>query len=94
MKMNDVVWGQAIMDFGYVQGKCKHLYASVHFSGRITLIERLDEKRQAAECLTKQLDKDPEKLIADLTDDRLNNAVLGRLDIEYMSGKKSKEVSI
>jgi len=94
MKMNDAVWGQAMLDFGYVHGKCKHLYASVHFSGRISLIDGLDEKRQAAECMIRQLEKDPTKLIADLTHDRLKNTVFGRIDIGYMSGKKSKEVSI
>ncbi len=71
-----------------------HLYASVHFSGRVTLIEDLEEKHQAMKCMMNQLVKNPEALIAKLTPDRLRNTGIGRIDIEYMSGKKSKEVTI
>jgi hypothetical protein len=32
--------------------------------------------------------------MADLNLDRLKNTEIGRIEIEYMSGKKSKEVAI
>lgn len=94
MKKNPNVWGQAVLDHGYAQGKCTHLYASVHFSGKVTLIESLDEKQKAMECMINQLDNKPAQMIEDLTIDRLKNAVIGKIDINYMSGKKSKEVKL
>jgi uncharacterized protein len=93
-KANPTIWGQAMLDHGYLQGKCTHLYASVHFQGKITIIEDLQEKRAAAECMINQLDKEPAKLLADLADKRLNNAVIGKIDIDYISGKKSKELEL
>jgi nitroimidazol reductase NimA-like FMN-containing flavoprotein (pyridoxamine 5'-phosphate oxidase superfamily) len=92
LRSNNAVWGQAMLDYGYIQEKCTHLYASVHFSGRVTLIENLQEKRQAVECMINQLDNNPEKLIANLNIDRLKNTIIGRIDIDYVSGKKSEEI--
>ena len=39
LKENITVWGQALIDKGYVQGACDHLYATVHFKGRVTFVE-------------------------------------------------------
>jgi nitroimidazol reductase NimA-like FMN-containing flavoprotein (pyridoxamine 5'-phosphate oxidase superfamily) len=39
LRANNNTWGQALLDFGYVDGECTHLYASVHFSGKVSLIE-------------------------------------------------------
>ena len=36
LKSNNIVWGQALLDYGYAEGECNHLYASVHFSGKVT----------------------------------------------------------
>jgi nitroimidazol reductase NimA-like FMN-containing flavoprotein (pyridoxamine 5'-phosphate oxidase superfamily) len=94
LKANSTVWGQAVLDYGYVEGECDHHYASVHFSGKAKLLENLEEKRSAVECMIKQLDKNPEPLIAKLSSERLRKAAIGRIDIEYMSGKKSKDVSV
>jgi len=91
---NNILWGQALIDHGYAQGECTHLYASVHFSGKVTILETLEEKREAIECMIRQLDKSPEKLVKTLNPERLRNTVIGRISIEYMSGKKSKEVAI
>lgn len=95
LKSNNVVWGQALLDFGSSEDDdCSQLYASVHFSGKVTLIEDLDEKRRAIMCMISQLGKNPEALTAKLNLDRLKSTMMGRIDIEYMSGKKSKEVTI
>lgn len=94
LKANNVIWGQALLDFGYAEGECTHLYASVHFLGKVTFIEKHDEKRQAIECMIKQLDKDPEALLAKLRPEKLDSTTIGRIDIDYMSGKKSKEVTV
>lgn len=93
-KSNNIVWGQAVLDYGYSEGECDHHYASVHFQGKTTLIDKIEEKRQAAECMIRQLDKNPEALIAKLETERLESAIFGRIDITSMSGKKSKEVTV
>jgi nitroimidazol reductase NimA-like FMN-containing flavoprotein (pyridoxamine 5'-phosphate oxidase superfamily) len=94
LRSNNTVWGQALLDHGYSEGECTHLYASVHFSGRVTLLENLDEKRQALACMIRQINKNPEALTADLRPERLQSTIVGRIDLTYMSGKKSKEVVI
>ena len=33
LKENNKVWGQAILDKGYVDGKCDQLYATTQFQG-------------------------------------------------------------
>jgi len=82
------------LDYGYSEGECTYLYASVHFSGKVTMLENLEEKREALACMIRQIDKNPEILITDLRPERLRNTVVGRIDVAYMSGKKSKEVTI
>ena len=91
---NPLVWGQALVDHGYHQGECSHLYASVHFSGRVTLLNDPEEKWHALALMTRQLDGDPEKLIAGRSRESLINTVVGRIDIEHMTGKKSAEVTV
>ena len=94
LEANDSVWGQALIDHGYKQEECSHLYASVMFSGRVTLLEDRDEKWHAISLMINQLDEDPETLIANLKPESLDNTVVGRIDIDFMTGKKSEEVSV
>ena len=97
LKSNNTVWGQAMLDCGYSEGQCNHLFASVHFRGKVTIIEQPEEKRLALKCMIRQLDKNPEPLIAKqvkLDSERLKKTVIGRIDLDYMSGKKSKEITI
>jgi nitroimidazol reductase NimA-like FMN-containing flavoprotein (pyridoxamine 5'-phosphate oxidase superfamily) len=94
LRSNNTIWGQALIDKGYAQGKCTHLYASVHFSGRVTILDDLEEKLEAVKCMINRLDKNPELLIAGLSSERLKNTTIGRIDIDCMTGKKSKEVTI
>jgi len=94
LESSNSVWGQALLDYGYSQGECTHRYASVHFSGTVTFITDPEAKRPAIECMIRQLDKNPDALIADLNIDRLKNTVVGRIDITYLSGKKSKELTV
>ena len=97
LKSNNTVWGHAMLDYGYSEGQCNHLFASVHFRGKVTFIKQPEEKRLALKCMIRQLDKDPEPLIAKqvkVDPERLKETVVGRIDIDYMSGKKSKEITI
>lgn len=94
LRSNNVVWGQALLDYGYVEGKCDHLYASVHFRGKASFVDDLEEKRSAIECMMKQLDRKPGDLITGLDIERLKGTIICRIDIDGMSGKKSKQVNI
>ncbi len=94
MKANGKVWGQAILDQGYMQGECDHAYATVQFSGRTKLLEDLEEKHHAMVIMIRQLDSDPEKMIKDLKPESLGSVVIGRIDIDYVTGKKSEELTI
>ena len=93
-RANNRVWGQALIDHGYVQGKCSHYYASVMFSGHVTLIESREEKWDAVSLMTRQLDDNAEEMIAKRKIESLDNTVIGRINIEYMTGKKSEEVDV
>ena len=94
LEANNAVWGQALLDYGYVQGKCDHNFASVHFKGRVTFITDLDEKLRAIKIIIRQLDKNPDALADKLNNRRLENVTVGRIDIDFMTGKKSKELTI
>ena len=86
-KANNRVWGQAVLDFG-VTDECDYVYESVHFSGKMHLISDIGEKQHAVEALVRQLSRDPEKKLAQLKPEKLEKATIGRIDIEYMTGKK------
>jgi nitroimidazol reductase NimA-like FMN-containing flavoprotein (pyridoxamine 5'-phosphate oxidase superfamily) len=89
------VWGQALIDKGYVQGKCDHLFATTQFMGRVTFVENIDEKRHGLRVMIKALEEEPEKVMeAQLTEISVEGVQVGRIDIEYMSGKKSDKVII
>jgi nitroimidazol reductase NimA-like FMN-containing flavoprotein (pyridoxamine 5'-phosphate oxidase superfamily) len=94
IKANNTIWGQAMLDYGYVENKCNHHWTSVQFHGRVTLLEELEDKHRAAECMIRQLEKNPEPLLAKLKSERLKETVFGRIDIAYMSGKKSENTVI
>jgi nitroimidazol reductase NimA-like FMN-containing flavoprotein (pyridoxamine 5'-phosphate oxidase superfamily) len=94
MKVNDRTWGQAIQDHGYMQAECNHAYATVQFSGRTKFLEDLEEKHRAMVVMIRQLDSDPEKMIKGLKPESLGSTVIGRIDIDYMTGKKTEEVTI
>ncbi len=95
LKVNNTVWGQAINDGGYVDGSCDHLYVSTQFKGTVTFLKSIEEKEQALQVMIHHLEKDPEKVIAvQITPKSLKRVNIGRIDIQYLSGKKSSEVII
>ncbi|TFG34657.1 hypothetical protein EU527_02295 [Candidatus Thorarchaeota archaeon] len=95
LQSNNVVWGQAIEDYGYVEGECDHLYATVQFMGRVTFISDIQEKERALKIMIDALEPEPDKVIQEqISEASLVRVNIGRIDIEFMSGKKSKEVVI
>ena len=60
LRENPVVWGQAILDFGYIDGKCDQLFACAHFRGKVSFLDSADEKRKALRVMIGQLESDPD----------------------------------
>lgn len=95
LRANDRVWGQAIEDRGYAHGRCDHLFASVQFCGRVRFVEDAGEKRHALEVMIRQLEREPEKVLAEqVTEAAVRKVCIGRIDIEFLSGKRSDKVVV
>ena len=93
LKANNLVWGQALVDGGYVQGACDHLYATTHFRGKVTFIEDINEKKHALHVMIESLDDNPKKIIEkQLSPKSIQKVTIGRIDIDYISGKKADKV--
>ena len=92
---NNVVWGQAILDKGYIMGKCDQLFATAQFMGNVAFIDDISEKKHALETMIKQQETSPEEVIKkQITKDSLKKVHIGRIDISYLSGKKAEDVII
>ena len=93
LRKNNLVWGQALIDNGYIHGKCDHLYTTAHFSGKVTFINDRAEKKHALETMIQHQEPVPEQVIQQqITEKSVKNVHIGRIDISYLSGKKSDEV--
>lgn len=95
LRRDNRVWGQALIDLGYVEGKCDHLYESTQFKGRAVFVQGIQVKRRALEAMIRKNDRNPDAVIgAQLTEESLARVNIGRIDIEYMSGKRSNRVIV
>lgn len=93
LKKNNVIWGQALIDKGYVHGKCDHLYATVMFHGHVSFIVDDNEKRHALEVMIRHLERNPEQVMKkQITEKSLKRVNIGRIDIDYLSGKRAEKV--
>jgi nitroimidazol reductase NimA-like FMN-containing flavoprotein (pyridoxamine 5'-phosphate oxidase superfamily) len=86
-KANNKVWGQAIHDYG-VTDECDYAYKSVHFSGKLFMVDDLLEKQHAMEVLVRQLSSNPETKLAKIKPEKLAATAIGRIDVECMTGKQ------
>jgi len=94
LKANNRVWGQAFHDRGYAQGRCDHLFSSVQFSGRVSFVQDAADKRHALALMIGQLEREPEKVMADqVSDTSVAKVCIGRIDIEFLSGKRSEKAA-
>jgi nitroimidazol reductase NimA-like FMN-containing flavoprotein (pyridoxamine 5'-phosphate oxidase superfamily) len=95
LKKDGRVWGQALIDLGYAEGSCDHLYQTTQFRGKVSFVEDLGEKRHALETMIRKNEKEPEKVIVQqITDETIQNVGIGRIDIDLMTGKRSDKVEI
>ncbi len=95
LKENNVIWGQALIDKGYIQGSCDHLFASVQFRGTVTFVDDFEEKKEALLNMVHKLDNNPEEVAKkQLTEKSISRVLIGRIDINYLSGKEAKKAVI
>ena len=90
LKANSKVWGQAVQDYG-VTDECDYAYTSVHFKGTVTLIEDLREKQHGMKVMVRQLSENPEEKMAKIKPEKLAKTTMGRIDIDYISGKQHQK---
>jgi len=95
LSQHNLIWGQAIEDHGYAEGSCDHLFATTQFQGRVTFIKDVMEKEHALRVMINSLEPNPEKVMKEqITEKSVQRVNIGRIDIDYMSGKKAKEIII
>lgn len=92
LSANPVVWGEAVLDKGYDGPDCKQNYATTQFRGRVSFPEEPEEKRHGLTALLLQFGADVDKFFAkEDVDERVKEVNIGRVDIEMMTGKRSRE---
>ena len=86
-RANNRVWGQAVQEYRVVD-ECDYAYASVHFSGRLFVVDDPVEKWHGMEVLVRQVSPNPEVKLAKIKPERLGKTTICRIDVEFMSGKR------
>lgn len=95
LKANNTVWGQAIKDYGYHVGECSHLYATVMFKGSVSFIEDVEEKRYVFKTMIEHLDPESESMKKRLLkSDGIPPTPVAKISLDYVSGKKSAEITL
>lgn len=87
------VCGTVVVDLGYQHGECKHLYESVVFTGRMSLVEDPEEARHGMSVLIGHLEDDPKDVWERQALDReetWRRLRVVRLDIEELTAKASR----
>jgi nitroimidazol reductase NimA-like FMN-containing flavoprotein (pyridoxamine 5'-phosphate oxidase superfamily) len=87
---NNKAWGQAVQDYG-VTDECDYAYTSVHFEGKVSMIDDLSEKQHAMEVMVRQLSANPEEKLSKIKPEKLAKTAMGRIDISYMTGKQHQQ---
>ena len=90
---NNLVWGQAIDDLGYLKGKCNHAFKTAQFKGKVIFIDDYNEKKNALTIMINQLEDNPEEILEKQLsrESAIKNVTIGRIDIEDLSGKVNLE---
>ena len=95
LKANPIVWGQALVDGGYQQGSCDHLYSTAQFQGTVSFVDDASEKAHALEVMIRHLDNNPEAILSKQATARsLDRVLIGRVDIDFVSGKKADKIIV
>jgi nitroimidazol reductase NimA-like FMN-containing flavoprotein (pyridoxamine 5'-phosphate oxidase superfamily) len=95
MKTNPMVWGQALLDYGYQHGSCDHLYHTAQFNGTVSFVDNLEEKRHALKLMINKLDENPEEVIKkQLLPNSVAKITIGKITLQQISGKKADKIII
>jgi nitroimidazol reductase NimA-like FMN-containing flavoprotein (pyridoxamine 5'-phosphate oxidase superfamily) len=95
LRRNPAVWGQALLDMGYQQDSCDHLFQTTQFRGAVEFVTDVSEKRHALEVMVRQIDEDPEPIInSQLNESSIERITIGKIKIDYMSGKRADRIII
>ena len=82
LSANPRIWGQALVDNGYQQGKCNHLYKTTQFHGKVAFVDDQAEMQHALRVMIRHLDDDPERVIREqITPHSMGRILIGRIDI-------------
>jgi len=93
LKANDTVWGQAFLDYGY-EGDCTQHYATVMFQGKVSFVGEIEKKRNAFIVMKEHLDSS-QKGLEEYLKSSMSKTLVGKISIEFLSGKKSsKELKV
>ena len=90
LKSNNKVWGQAVQVYR-VKEQCDYNYKSVHFKGKIFLINDLSEKQNAMQVMIRQRSPNPEEYLKKVLAENLATTTMGKIEISYITGKKTKD---
>jgi len=92
LRENPKVCATVILDDGYVDGNCEHVFKSVVIHGTMHIIEDIDDKRHALRVLLGHLESNPHThLEKSLPDDEAYRKVgVLQLCIVEMTAKRSK----
>ncbi|MFW9922824.1 MAG: hypothetical protein ACFFDW_05985, partial [Candidatus Thorarchaeota archaeon] len=72
-------------------GECNHNYTTTMFHGRVSFVTDFNEKKEVLLQMICKLDNSHEDVIKEqITEKAITNVTVGRIDIDYMSGKKAK----
>ncbi len=92
LSKNNKVWGQALVDEGYALGECNHHYSTVQFSGEVEFLSNYDDKLKALTVMIDQLEtiQSLRQTVKEkqLTKKAITKVHIGKIRINYLSGKK------
>ena len=87
---NPRVWGQILIDDGYVDGECDHAFRTVQFPGVASRIEARDAKAKALALMVDQLESEPDEVKKRLIEERdLTDVLIVAVRAEGFTGKKN-----
>jgi nitroimidazol reductase NimA-like FMN-containing flavoprotein (pyridoxamine 5'-phosphate oxidase superfamily) len=90
LRSNPSVWGEAVIDKAYDGPDCKQEYATTQFRGKVTFPEDDEEKRHGITVLLRQFGADVDEFFEkEDSIDRVRKVNIGRVDIDFMSAKRS-----
>jgi nitroimidazol reductase NimA-like FMN-containing flavoprotein (pyridoxamine 5'-phosphate oxidase superfamily) len=89
LKANDIVWGQALIDYGY-EGDCTQHYATAMFQGKVSFVDEIEKKNHAFIIMKEHLDSS-QKGLEEYLKSNMSNTLVGKISIEFLSGKKSSK---